>query len=359
MKPQQKKNNLVDFVRDKLEILWVFIKREKIDRILIFFSIIVTISAVLIYLAEKKLQPEDFTFPGALWWSIVTSTTVGYGDIAPKTLWGRVIATVHMILGIGIITALSAILASILVDQKMMEGLGMGSYKFEDHIILCEWNHRAKTILKELRLDPTTSSTPIVLIANIERKPTDDRNLYFVQGSVSDETLKRANLAKASTVIILGDDTLPDKQRDTQVILATLTIESINRDVYSIVELVHEAYVLPCKRANADEIIVSSELSGMLISQAALNRGVSNVVSDLISADDEGNQLYKIPPIKERVGSPFLEIFIYMKQAYQCIVVAIQKGPEGEVISNPSTEYRLQANDYLIVIAEERPQIVT
>lgn len=47
-----------------------------------------------------------------------------------------------------------------------------------------------------------------------------------------------------------------------------------------------------------------------------------------------------------------------MKKAYQCIVVAIQKGPEGEVISNPSTEYRLEENDYLIVIAEERPNMI-
>ena len=345
-------NDFVNVAKEKLEGFWLVIRRENIDRIVILLLLIVCTSATLISLAEK------WSLVDALWWSIVTLTTVGYGDISPVTPVGRFVATLDMFIGIGILATLSATLASILVDQKMMEGLGMGSYSFENHIILCEWNYRAKTILKELRLDPKTKKTPIVLIADLERKPIDDHNLYFVQGSVNDETLRRANLAKANTVIILGDDKLPDNQRDTQVILATLTIESINRDVYSIVELVHEAYVSTCKRANADEIIVSSELSGMLISQAALNHGVSNVVSDLISADDEGNQLYKLPPIKERVGSPFLEIFIYLKQAYQCIVVAIQKGPEGEVISNPSTEYRLEADDYLIVIAEERPQIV-
>lgn len=343
---------VVYFIKKKLDSFWLVIRRENIDRIVILLFLIVLSSATLISLAEQ------WSIVDALWWSIVTLTTVGYGDISPVTPVGRFVATIDMFIGIGILATLSATLASILVDQKIMEGLGMGSYNFEEHIILCEWNHRAKTILKELRLDPKTRKTPVVLIAEIERKPIDDRNLYFVQGSVSDETLKRANLAKATTVIILGDDNLPDNQRDTQVIISTLTIESINRDAYTIVELVHESYVPTCKRANADEIIVSSELSGMLISQAALNHGVSNVVSDLISADDEGNQLYKIPPLKERVGSPFIEIFIYMKQAYQCIVVAIQKGPEGEVISNPSTEYRLQPDDYLIVIAEARPNIV-
>ena len=344
-------NNFVKTIKEKLGILWFFVRREDIDRIVILLFLIVFLSAIFISIAE------NWTLVDALWWSIVTLTTVGYGDVTPVTPVGRFVATLDMFIGIGILATLSATLASILVDQKIMEGLGMSSYNFEEHMILCEWNHRAKTIIKELRLDPQTNRTPIVLIAELERKPIDDRNLYFVQGSVTDETLQRANLAQAKTVIILGDDKLPDSQRDSKVILSTLTIESINSDAYTIVELVHESYVTTCKRANADEIIVSSELSGMLISQAALNHGVSHVVADLISADDEGNQLYKLPPIKERIGSPFIEIFIYMKQAYQCIVVAIQKGPEGEVISNPSTEYRLEADDYLIVIAEERPQI--
>ncbi len=345
-------NKLINFLKEALESFWLVVRRENIDRIVILLILIVWTSAFLVSLAEQ------WSFIDALWWSIVTLTTVGYGDISPVTPVGRFVATVDMFIGIGILATLSATLASILVDQKIMEGLGLSSYNFEDHIILCEWNYRAKTILKELRLDSKTNKTPIVLIADIERKPIDDRNLYFVQGTVTDETLKRANLAKAQTVIILGNDRLPENQRDTQVILATLTVESINRDVYSIVELVHQAYVPTCKRANADEIIVSSELSGMLISQATLNHGVSHVVSDLISADDQGNQIYKIPPLKERVGSPFIEIFIYMKKAYQCIVVAIQKGPEGEVISNPSAGYRLGKDDYLIVIAEERPKIV-
>ncbi len=215
MKLKLKKRNLLEFIKDKLEIFWLFIKREKIDRIVFLFFVIVFVSALLIYLAEKDNPNNPLNFADALWWSIVTSTTVGYGDISPQTFLGRVIATLHMIVGIGILAALSAIPASILVDQKIMEGLGMSSYKFEEHIIICEWNYLAKTIVKELRLDPKTYNTPIVLIADLERKPTDDRNLYFVQGVVSDETLNKANLPKDKTVIILGDDKLPDNQRAT------------------------------------------------------------------------------------------------------------------------------------------------
>ncbi|NEQ15588.1 MAG: cag pathogenicity island protein Cag26, partial [Moorea sp. SIO3E2] len=50
------------------------------------------------------------------------------------------------------------------------------------------------------------------------------------------------------------------------------------------------------------------------------------------------------------------EVFTYMKQAYQSIVLAVQKGIEGDVISNPPTDYKLENGDYLIVVAQDEPR---
>ncbi|HBB35311.1 MAG TPA: cag pathogenicity island protein Cag26 [Cyanobacteria bacterium UBA8803] len=335
-----------------LKSIWQLLQRENLDRLFLIIGTILIVSAIGLFLLEPNLSLSD-----ALWWSIVTVTTVGYGDIAPVTIGGRLIATVNMFLGIGVLATFSATLASILIDRKNKEELGMRSYNFENHIILCEWNARSRAILKELRLDAQTAKMPIVLIANLDRKPLEDPNLFFIQGNVSDETLNRANLVKASTVIILGDDSLDDTARDAKVILSTLTIESINSQVYTIVELVNEGYIQTCKRAKADEIIVSSELSSMLISQATLNHGITKVISDLLSSQD-GNQLYKIAIPPSKVGSSFVEVLIYMKEVYQSIVLGVQKGSEGEVISNPPADYHLEDNDYLIIIGSEKPQLL-
>lgn len=232
----------------------------------------------------------------------------------------------------------------------------MTSYNFENHIILCEWNHRACAILKEFRADPQTANASIVLIAEIPRKPVNDENLFFIQGSVNDETLNRANLPKASTVVILGDDRLDATARDAKVVLTTLTIESLNPEVYTIVELMDEAHVQHCKRAKADEIIVSSELSSGLISRAALNHGITKVVSELLSAQ-YGNDLYKLPIPTSMIDRSFIEVFMEMKQKHQSIVLALQKGEQGEVISNPPVDYQLEQSDYLIVISDKRPQL--
>jgi voltage-gated potassium channel len=327
------------------ERFWYFLQREKLDRLILVLVIILAFSSIGLSLLEPNLSITD-----ALWWSIVTLTTVGYGDITPITFWGRVIAIVNMFFSIGILATFSATIASILVDRKIKENRGMTNFQFKNHIILCEWNYRAKVILNELRSNTQTKTTPIVLIASIDSKPVDDKYLFFIQGQVSDDTLNRANLAEAKTVIILGDDSLDNLARDAKVILSTLTVESINRSVYSIVELVDSAYIETCKRANADEIIVGSEISSMLIYQATINHGITQVISDIFSPEDR-NQIYKIPVPKDKVGLTFLEVFIYMKQHHQSTVIAVQKDEEGEVISNPPTHYILTEYDYLIVIA--------
>lgn len=78
---------------------------------------IMIISATLLYIAEGQVQPEKFgSIPRALWWSVVTLTTIGYGDVYPETLLGRVFAAMTAVFGIGLIAAPTGILAAAFSD---------------------------------------------------------------------------------------------------------------------------------------------------------------------------------------------------------------------------------------------------
>ncbi len=69
------------------------------------------------------VEPGTASFWDAIWWALVTTTTVGYGDIAPVSLAGRVIAVALMVLGIGLITSLSASIAAYFIKTDSGERL--------------------------------------------------------------------------------------------------------------------------------------------------------------------------------------------------------------------------------------------
>ena len=87
--------------------------RASARKIIIFIGVVLTVALIvgaLIYLIEGE-QSGFTSIPQAMYWAIVTMTTVGYGDIAPQTVWGKFLATVIMILGYGIIAVPTGIVS--------------------------------------------------------------------------------------------------------------------------------------------------------------------------------------------------------------------------------------------------------
>ncbi len=320
-----------------------FLQKENLGKMLVLLMLMIIFSSAGIHYYEKLSLPDSF------WWSIVTLTTVGYGDISPSSPAGRMIGILLMFFGIGLLGMFTATVAGIIVERKLKEDKGMTSYNFTNHIIICGWNGRAAAVLNELRADPRTSTTPVILIAELEGKPLDDEFLFFIKGEVSEETLKKAALPEAKTAIILGDDNLSENARDAKVVLATLTVETVNPNVYTIVQLADANNVKHCERAKADEIIVGSEFGSRLLARAARDHGISKVLSELLSSRI-GNDLVKIPLPQDLNDKSFLEIFTVMKKEYDNTVLAIQKN-DGTVVSNPDVNFKVPAGSYLIVIA--------
>ncbi len=85
---------------------------------LVLAATVLGVSSVLVLQAESRAPDANITTGGdALWWAIVTITTVGYGDMYPVTAAGRVVGVFVMAAGVGVIGALASILASVLIPQ--------------------------------------------------------------------------------------------------------------------------------------------------------------------------------------------------------------------------------------------------
>ncbi|MBQ4837449.1 ion transporter [Pseudoalteromonas luteoviolacea] len=85
---------------------------------IIIMSVLVLMSASVMYSVEHEAQPDVFdSIPSAIWWSVVTMTTVGYGDVTPITFLGKFISIFIMLLGVGIVALPAAMLAAKFGDE--------------------------------------------------------------------------------------------------------------------------------------------------------------------------------------------------------------------------------------------------
>ena len=100
---------LADVLKDEAESLLVAIT---------LMFIIFIFASVGIYTFEHEVQPEAFgSIPHAMWWAIVTLTTVGYGDVTPVTVYGKIFATLITIVGVGLVSLPAGIIASGFTEQ--------------------------------------------------------------------------------------------------------------------------------------------------------------------------------------------------------------------------------------------------
>ena len=88
-------------------------ERRALLACLIILGSLVLAAASIMHLAEHDAQPEKFgTIPDAMWWAVVTLTTVGYGDVVPVTALGKVIAGIIAIMGLGMLALPVGIIAT-------------------------------------------------------------------------------------------------------------------------------------------------------------------------------------------------------------------------------------------------------
>lgn len=93
-------------------------KREELFISIMLVILLLIISASLMYYVENSVQPEEFSnIPEAMWWAVVTLTTVGYGEVVPITPFGRILAGCVAVLGISLFAIPAGIIASGFVEQ--------------------------------------------------------------------------------------------------------------------------------------------------------------------------------------------------------------------------------------------------
>jgi voltage-gated potassium channel len=298
-------------------------------------------------LAVTLLEEEKRTFAGfgsSFYWAV--TTVIGSGDPSHVTSpGGYIIGWLLAFFGVAIVAAMTGAVVGFVIDFLLKEGQGMGAAGYTDHIVVCGWNETARDLIEELKGDEF--ETKVVLLHDSERNPAGD-GVYFVRGDVtSTDDLDRCGIREASSTIVFPADR--SNEADMRSILAVMAIESIAPTVRTVVEVNNPQHVPHFRRADADEILVTSRLASRLLARSALYPGLSELVTDIVSGGT-GSELYRVALPDAYVGLSIDELSAKLRGEHRATLLAVTRN--GSSMTNPPADFRLETGDDAVVVAE-------
>ena len=305
-------------------------------------TVVLAMAAMTVTVFERGLGFSSFG--QSFYWAL--TTVIGAGDSAyVASPVGWVVSWLLNLFGVGIVAAMTGALVGFVIDFLLKEGQGMGAAGFTEHVVVCGWNATARDLIDELKSDDYGSS--IVLIDTAERNPAGE-SVYFVRGDgVNDEDLRRAGIANAKAAIICPKDGSDDA--DMHSILIVLAIESLAPKVRTVVEVNNPKHVAHFKRADVDEVLVTSKLASRLLARTALHPGLSDLVTDMVSGGI-GSELYRVPMPDWMIGLSVLEVSAMLLAYHGATLLAVARN--GELLANPAARLVLEAGDEIVLMAE-------
>ena len=269
----------------------------------------------------------------ALWWSIVTLTTVGYGDLVPSTVPGRILGALVMISGIGLVTSLTGNMASMLVEQKAKKRKGLLTVKISDHVIILGWNDYAYGLVESLLKQTLLKTFNLVIVCEVTEEQRDEiafklelgDKLYFVHGSICKASvIARSNPEFAKTVYVLCQDNLESKEADQQAIYAVLALRTMSPKVPIYAEIAKYENKEHLRRAGANEILVRGEISARMMGMMGINPSILSFFRNLLGIGNSGRLTFK-PCSEEDKLKTWGELCLKTRQSEGALPVAACK----------------------------------
>ncbi len=303
----------------------------------------VALSAIGVTLLEDEKRSLA-GFGSSFYWAI--TTVIGSGDASyVSSPGGFLVGWLLAFFGVAIVAAMTGAVVGFVIDFLLKEGQGMGAAGYRDHIVVCGWNTTARDLIEELRGDEFT--TKVVLLHDSERNPAGD-GVYFVRGDItSTDDLERCGIREAASAIVFPVDR--SNEADMRSILAVMAIESIAPSVRTVVEANNPAHVDHFRRAEANEILVTSRLASRLLARSALYPGLSELVTDIVSGGD-GSELYRVALPDEYAGLSIDDLSAKLRGEHRATLLAVTR--DGHSMTNPPADFRLQPGDDAVVVAE-------
>ena len=285
---------------------------------------------------------EGWSILDSAYVTVQTVTTVGFGDLTPRTTLGRVFATVFMMIGVGVVLyALTSTVQSIVHSELFARyGHSRKMNKLRDHFIICGAGRVGSHLIRSLR---SFEGTFLVIESDQARAEAlmDAGVAVLLRDATLEESLIEAGVEHARGLA----SCLPD---DADNVYVVLTARDLNPGIHIVARAAAEQAESKLIRAGANRVVAPTIIGGHRMAMALTKPAVGDFLDSVTANQLElGFEQHEVDPVSRLVGHKLSETVI--RSELNIVVVSIRRY-DGEIIFNPSGETKIESGDMLIAI---------
>ena len=295
-------------------------------------------------------EGAEIAAPSVYWYFyLVTSTTVGYGDLSPSSTFGRFVAVVWVMPGgIALFTSVIAKIVQSTAGYWRKRMRGLGDYRdLSDHTVILGWaGDRTRRMVSFLRGD--SKDREIVLVADQAIENPMPEQVHFVRGETMThaDVLERAGISTAGRAIILGRD-------DNETLAAGLAVAARNPNLH-VAAFFHDEAIADLLKAHCPHAECLLPMSIELLVRTANDPGSSRVPKTLLSTLVSPT-LYSVTVPERGLQFAFGNVFRALKRHHHATALGVSAGQPNEPLTlNPPDDRAVQSGDILYYMADRR-----
>ena len=293
---------------------------------------------------------DNWPVMDALYMTVITLTTVGYGEIRDISNAGRLFTIFLIIMGVGFYLYVVSYIIQFLVEGRIREVLGrrrleLQINRLKNHYIVCGYGRIGRVLCRYLvqkYLDV------VVIEKNLDRIPVIDEDgvLYIIGDATEEATMIRAGIDRAKGLLTV-------LATDAANVFLVLTARQHNPDVFIVARAEMNATKNTLLAAGADKVISPYDLGARRMAHAILRPTVIHFL-ELAFADDQTDiqlEEFTVGSKSTLAGVKLMDSNI--RQDLNLIIISIKKS-DGNMIFNPAADYLITQGDTVIVVGESR-----
>jgi voltage-gated potassium channel len=287
---------------------------------------------------------EDWTVLDALYMTVITLSTIGYGEVNPVSATGRIFTLVLIVMGVGFFLYVIGNVVQFLVEGRIR--LILGRHKLDkqigqlnNHYIVCGYGRMGRAFSRYLIQKGLKF---VVVEKNEDRIPVmnTDHVLYVAGEATIEENLRKAGITRASNLIAtLGSD--------ADNVFLVLLAKGLNPDIYVVARASQNASKKPLDTAGADVVVSPFDIGARRMAHAILRPNVIRFLEYAFADESTDIHIEEIPVSESSklVGVRLMESGI--RQEYNLLILSIIKA-DGEMVFNPLADTRIKSEQKVI-----------